>query len=82
MKKICIIVGLLICIMIVSTTAVSAAAPMDEDVSKEDVKPTNAEKDNGPCTVGEGSSSCTSDCGVENDAPYQEPSTYLIYFSM
>jgi hypothetical protein len=71
MKKIGIIVGILMCILIVSTTAVSAAAPMDEDVKPKD----------GPCTVGDESSSCTSDCGSEDDAPSQEPSTYLIYFS-
>jgi hypothetical protein len=72
MNKIGIIVGIIMCILIVSTTAVSAAAPMDEDVKPMD----------GPCTAGEETDSCTSDCGYEDDAPYQEPSSYLIYFGM
>jgi hypothetical protein len=76
MKKIGLIVSSLMCIMIVSTTAVSAAAPMDE----EDVKQTNEEKSNEPCTIGDGSSECTSDCGFEEDETYQEPVSYLIYF--
>jgi hypothetical protein len=70
MNKIGMIVGFLMCILIVSTTAVSAAAPMD------------GEKKDGPCSVEDESSSCTSDCGVEDEASYQDSTSYLMYFGM
>jgi hypothetical protein len=73
MKKIGIIVGLLMCILIVSATAVSAAEQVNEDVCTK----------KGTDTSGDGSSSCTSDCGSENDEPsYQDSNNYLIYLGM
>ena len=68
MKKIGMIVGFLLCLMIVSTAAVSAAAPMDE------------EKSYGTCTIEDGIRECTSDCEFEDDEPNQDPGSYLIYF--
>jgi hypothetical protein len=69
MNKIGMIVGIFMCLLIVSTSAVSASAPMDEDV-----KPTDR-----PCTALEESDSSKSDCGYEDDVSYQEPSYYDIY---